>query len=109
MNKREIKSALQDIVNQDKWETVDNMWDESKYQTVYLGSFMYLDPCGRYHHILSPNGITSKCERFWENLDSIAESMNMWIETGEGDPTDIFLCRNLPESAVIDLDDLKVQ
>lgn len=95
MNKRQIKKFLKDVTENATWESVDDIWNESKYQTIYLGSFMYLDPCGKYHHILSPNGIKVRCERFWENLDDIAENMGMWIESGEGDPTDIFLCKSL--------------
>jgi hypothetical protein len=56
----------------------------------YLGSFMTLDPCGRYHHVLSPNGVTAKCERFWQNLHHVAYELDGWIKEGEGDPTDIY-------------------
>jgi hypothetical protein len=63
-----------------------------QYQSAYIGSYMSLDPCGRYHHCLSPNGATSRCEAFWEALEKAADRLGGWIEGGEGDPTDIYFC-----------------
>ncbi|MHA2220327.1 MAG: hypothetical protein ACXACY_30995 [Candidatus Hodarchaeales archaeon] len=73
-----------------------NQYDEGDtYKSVYIGSWMYLDPCGRYHHVISPNGLTQRCANFWESLDKAAERLNGWVECGEGDPTDIFFCKAL--------------
>ena len=55
---------------------------------IFLGTVFALDPCGRYHHMLSPNGLTAKCERFWESLERQLEKRGMWLESGEGDPCD---------------------
>ena len=68
------------------------MDDIEEYQTCYIGSFMSLDPCGRYHHAISPNGLSQRCERYWEALEKAAGRLGGWIESGEGDPTDIFFC-----------------
>lgn len=65
---------------------------EEPFRSAYLGSFMALDPCGRYHHCLSPNGVTSRCEAYWGALEKAADRLGGWIESGEGDPTDIFFC-----------------
>lgn len=56
----------------------------------YLGSFMSLDPCGRYHHMLSPNSATSECVAYWDMLDEAAGKAGGYITGGEGDPTDIY-------------------
>jgi len=81
---------------QDKdFTEVESMCDDDNYLAIYLGSFMYLDPCGRYHHMISPNGLTQRCVSFWESLDKAAERLDGWIECGEGDPTDIFFCKAL--------------
>ena len=64
------------------------------YRAVYLGSAMALDPCGRYHAPMVPNGITDECVEYWEILDEAAEELGGWIQAGE-DPTDVFFC--LPE------------
>jgi len=74
---REIESA--------EWETVD--FDRQE-RMVYLGSVFALDPCGRYHHMLSPNGYTNRCGRFWESLERQLEKRGLWLASGEGDPCD---------------------
>jgi len=75
---------------------VEDIFDEDiQYKSVYIGSWMFLDPCGRYHHIISPNGLTQRCVNFWESLDKAANRLNGWVESGEGDPTDIFFCKAL--------------
>lgn len=89
MTKREIKAWLQD----EAWnmESTTDM-EGNRIKSTYLGSVMSLDPCGRYHHAISPNGITSRCARFWENLETVASDLGGWTESGEGDPTDIYFC-----------------
>ena len=94
MTKKEIKKGLEDLRDNWKFTEVETYSEyDDNYLSLYLGSFMSLDPCGRYHHTLSPNGATKTCERYWENLESAAEELGMWIESGEGDPTDIYLCK----------------
>lgn len=95
MTKKEMKKWL--LEEKEKMEIVDNNWkavfgdEPDKIKSVYLGSYMSLDPCGRYHHILSPNGVTKKCLKFWEDLENVAESIKCYITVGEGDPTDIYM------------------
>lgn len=72
-------------------ETVEGDGDET-YRSIYLGSFLSLDPCGKYHHVLSPNGVTEDCEEYWENLEKAATELGGWIQSGEGDPLDTFFC-----------------
>jgi hypothetical protein len=86
MDRKEIDDALHDAIIKGEWFLSEG------YYSNYLGSFMSLDPCGKYHHILSPNGATQECVDFWDTLNELAEEKGMWIEGGEGDPTDIYLC-----------------
>jgi len=79
----ELKKYIPDM------EKVENM-DGEKILSYYLGSYMSLDPCGKYHHMLSENGITDECETYWENLEKAAENVGGYITSGDGDPTDIF-------------------
>ena len=95
MTKKEIKREMKRILEEDTFEECSDMFDDGRYESMYLGSYMSLDPCGRYHHIISPHGATSKCARYWENLETCAEELGAWIESGEGDPTDIYLCRGV--------------
>lgn len=57
---------------------------------VYLGSALALDPCGRHHHVLAPNGVSNRCERFWESLERQLELRELSLSAGEGDPCDQF-------------------
>ncbi|MBW1953645.1 MAG: hypothetical protein JRI66_11280 [Deltaproteobacteria bacterium] len=90
--------------------TVD--YEGRPYWSAYIGSYMSLDPCGRYHHVLSPNGASARCERYWEALERAAEKLGGWIESGEGDPTDIYFCQSASIGdtvTVADLQDLDLQ
>lgn len=64
--------------------------------SIYLGSYMALDPCGKYHHSLSLNGCKKKCLQFWDDLEKAANELDGWITGGEGDPTDIFFQWGIP-------------
>lgn len=91
MTKREIKGWLKSEISE--MVTVPEVThSDGAYRSVYLGTATELDPCGRYHHVLSPNGYTSRCGRFWENLENVAQELGGWIEAGEGDPLDTFFC-----------------
>ena len=88
-----IKRELRRILYEGEFYETESYHDPDEvYMTNYLGSFLSLDPCGRYHHVLSPNNVTRTCEKFWENLNTAAEDLGGWIESGEGDPLDIFYC-----------------
>jgi hypothetical protein len=90
MTLREITKELRRLKNTAQFEEVQG--EECNYHSLYLGSYMSLDPCGRYHHAISPNGVTSKCMAYWERLEKAAQVVGGWIEAGEGDPTDIYFC-----------------
>jgi hypothetical protein len=93
----EIKRNLGDLIpNMEVVKAEDSFHDED-CRSIYLGSYLDLDPCGKYHHALSPNGLTRKCEEFWENLEAAAEELGGWIEAGEGDPLDTYFCMPSPE------------
>lgn len=113
MNYKEIEKELRRIKNNPKgWENKyssedfeptmlngkvlfeSSIMEDDQYQINYLGTFMSLDPCGKYHHVLSPNGITKRCENFWNNIEKACNKLGLWIEPGEGDFCDIFLCKN---------------
>ena len=95
MNKKEIKKALKQCVLQmDKVDydllpfdmCVRELLEEGKtLWSVGLGYTFSLDPCGKHHCMLSPNGITKKCERYWDNLYKVAEELDCWIDTSEAE------------------------
>ena len=105
MTKREIKRALKQSIKSmeivEDWDTSDyGTENRAYYKSVYLGSFLDLDPCGRYHHVLSPNGITKRCERFWYNLEECAEELGCWLHSGEGDALDVFMCMSCTDEEI---------
>jgi hypothetical protein len=73
-------------------------YDGNVIASVYLGSSLSLDPCGRYHHILSPNGVTQRCIAFWESLERQIEKRGLSLTSGEGDPLDTYVERWLRDS-----------
>jgi hypothetical protein len=87
MNISEMEEELKKLIP--KMEITENM-DGEKILLYYLGSYMSLDPCGKYHHIISPNGATEECEKYWDKLERAASNLGGWINSGEGDPTDIY-------------------
>jgi hypothetical protein len=88
MTKKEIRTYLKKVKKLPNPNSYEEDGENICYD--YIGSFMNLDPCGKYHHIHSPNGMTNKCERFWQNLHDVAFELNGWIKGGEGDPTDVY-------------------
>ena len=77
-------------IESQEWGPSEDRDPHRQERQIFLGTVFALDPCGRYHHMLSPNGATRKCERFWESLERQLERRGMWLSSGEGDPCDQF-------------------
>lgn len=95
MNQVQIRRMLKSSILHME-PTIDEV-DPITYNSVYLGSFMSLDPCGKYHCGMILNGIQKRCENFWSTMDRIAEELHGFIEFGEDDPTDVYFCRPVEE------------
>ena len=101
MTKKQIKQGIKEIL--EEGYSQDQIVSEPEaggdpYVAIFVGSVMSLDPCGRYHHILSPNGVTKKCERYWNNFEACCNELNCWYECGlNGDLCDVFICY-IPEN-----------
>lgn len=93
MDKITMKKTLKGFIP--KMEKVDGM--DGEYLSYFLGSYLSLDPCGRYHHVLSLNGVTKKCENYWQRLEKAADEVGGWISSGEGNALDIFFCMPIEE------------
>lgn len=88
-----IAQAVKDAqigIELEDWAASPNDPIYSEVRSYYLGRYMYLDPCGRYHHIISPNGVTEQCEQFWADLEAALDKAGFVLEAGEGDPTDVY-------------------
>lgn len=66
---------------------VFHAFPDAAYESAFMGTVFALDPCGRY-----ACG-RDDCEAFWLAVETAADECGMWIESGEGDPCDVFLCR----------------
>lgn len=104
MSKEQIKRELECSIN---FGYTNYDVDEygNKYVSYYAGSFMQFDPCGRYHHLFSPNGITSICEDFWEDFEEVVKELGYEMESGVGDPCAIFLCKYSNDEEDYDIDE----
>jgi hypothetical protein len=72
-----------------EWGPSDDGDRHRQQRQVYIGSALSLDPCGRYHHMLSPNSQpTKRCEDFWESLERQLERRGLSLTSGEGDALD---------------------
>jgi hypothetical protein len=61
----------------------------------YLGSVMSLAPSGKFYTAWTTNQTSDdvdKDSRWYAALDKVAEKSQGWIESGEGDPTDLYFC-----------------
>jgi hypothetical protein len=64
--------------------------------SIFLGTVMSLTPSGKYYtpwanSNVTPNDIANDA-LWYEALDAVAESYDGWVESGEGDPCDLFVC-----------------
>jgi hypothetical protein len=75
-------------------------YDTEWKMSLYLGSVMSLMPSGKYYTAWANSNVTegeaNKGAAEWERMESAASELGAWIESGEGDPTDAFLCWNCP-------------
>jgi hypothetical protein len=76
-------------------ECVDGCDDDGHVGVSYLGKHWDLFPSGRFY---APWSATYAWERrkdssYAEALESVATKHEGWIESGEGDPTDVYFCR----------------
>ena len=60
----------------------------------FLGTVFALFPSGKYYMPFACSNVTlreaHRDEEFGRALDDVAEKYGMWIESGEGDPCDVF-------------------
>lgn len=81
-------------------EAVEDIYGDSRYKLVYIGSVMSLSPSGKYYMPWCSNFTEEEAEKdslFFEALEAVASDNGGWIENGEDDPTDVFFCISLDE------------
>lgn len=73
----------------------ESMWDKGEYfGYCYLGSVFCIMPSGKYYTPFACSNVTEReaerDERYMEALEKVANKYGGWIESGEGDPCDLF-------------------
>jgi hypothetical protein len=88
-----------DALKEDALRPENTYFDESSAKYIgcsFLGSVMVLTPSGKFYTPWACSNVTEdeahEDEDYWEALERIAADHDGWIESGEGDPTDIFFC-----------------
>ncbi len=75
-------------------ETVEDVCG-NKVKGVFLGSVMSLTPSGKYYTPWACGNVDEEevheDEEWWEELEKTAHEHGLFITSGEGDPTDIFV------------------
>jgi len=96
MTYKQLKAELKRVIKKAEKEGsfyryVNENGDDS--ESIFLGDFMSLDPCGKYHCVIVPNEPTKRCERFWNNFHKVAEELGGYITSSEGDFCDVMFER----------------
>ena len=82
-----------DIVESAKSEPQED-YEGNTYGYQFLGTVFALSPSGKYYTPWANSNVTEReayrDEQFYFALDDVASDKGGWIESGEGDPCDIF-------------------
>jgi len=85
----------------DNAEEHDDM-DGAIVRRVYLGTVFELLPSGKYYMPYACSNVTEKeameDERWYEQAESELDQINAYMESGEGDPCDLFATRLVREA-----------
>ena len=83
----------------------DGCDEDGHVGSSYLGSVMQLTPSGKFYMPWTTNQTADDVERdsrWFDALEQVATKHGGWIESGEGDPTDLYFMRYWP---VVDRND----
>lgn len=73
----------------------------NRVKSVYLGSVFSLSPSGKYYTPFACSNVTEKeaeeDEAWYEELEETAQEHGLFIESGQGDPTDIIVSKVVEE------------
>lgn len=75
------------------WEETED--EHGKYLCSYLGSIMDVFPSGKFYMPWTTNQTVRDIwqdRAFGEALEDVLEGYGIWVESGEGDPTELFIC-----------------
>jgi len=91
------------IDQEDVQEDPDDLMNCVQRRMVYLGTIMGMTPSGKVYYPFACSNVSVKeaalDEIWWEYMSRELERNDLFLETGEGDPCDLFLVRyyDLPD------------
>ena len=79
---------------------VDDDFNDCKYASLYVGSCLSIFPSGKFYMPWACSNIENVREAlldecYREALEKRLDSLGLWMESGEGDPLDIFFCKSI--------------
>jgi hypothetical protein len=78
----------------------EGFFEEEKYISVYYGNILGINPSGKYYTCWTTNQTEEDVNEdslTWETIEEKLSELNLWVESGEGDALDIFICGNIEE------------
>jgi hypothetical protein len=76
------------------------------YGTSYVGTCFTLSPSGKYFTAWARGNASDldivRDQAFYDALDFVAESHGGWIESGEGDPCDLYYCEQPGDPSTVE-------
>lgn len=82
-------------------EPVEDEFNKTSHRMIYVGSCFALAPSGKYYMPWAHSNVSAKealkDEIYWEAFTDWLEEHDLWFESGEGDPTDVFICQAIEE------------
>jgi len=91
------------IDQEDVQEDPDDLMNCVQRRMIYLGTIMNMTPSGKVYYPFACSNVSIKeaaLDEVWrEYMDRELEKHDLFLESGEGDPCDMFLCRyyDLPD------------
>jgi hypothetical protein len=105
--RRQIKRWDWKQIREDAENNPQTSMDGDSYGSCFIGTVFDLNPSGKYWTCWAMGNVDRleaiQDTAFTEALDSIANSRDMWIESGEGDPCDLYACIGLDSDESEDL------
>jgi len=74
-------------------------WDEDPCYGIFVGTVFNMTPSGKYYLPFACSNVTIKealkDEIFWSAMEDVLEEKELFHQSGEGDPCDVFFCKCL--------------
>lgn len=89
-------------IGENDWHDQPGEFGGDSYQSFFIGTVFSIFPSGKYYMPWTTNQTEEDVEldaEFKELVEEWLGERNMWLESGEGNPCDLFVCRHAPDEA----------